>query len=182
MLSDLIGVPAISVGQLLRDEVEASSEEGKTAKGYMERGEWVPHETTFKVLKKRLEQDDVKDGFILDAFPRLWEEYHQLMDYFKERNWKLDAVINLNVSDVEVLRRIKARSEVQATKGVYRPDTREEVTLQRLKVHHETAQPILDKFKEDGLLINIDGDKPIGMVHLEIIKALGLYEQYKDQI
>jgi len=173
LLSKKLRVPAISVGELLRNEVSNGTEDGRVAQGYMERGEWVPHDITFRVLRKRLEEKDAKDGFILDAFPRLSAEYHQLGSYLVKKGENLDAVISLKVSDIECIRRIQVRAEVQASKGVYRPDTSEEVTLNRLRNHHETSAPILKYYEDSGLLIEIDGNGPIGMVHKEILKKLG---------
>lgn len=167
-------IPTISVGALLREEVKLGTEVGLGANKYMEKGEWVPHEITFEVLKKRLEREDVKNGFIIDAFPRLSAEYHQIGIFLAEKGWAIDAVISLNVSDIECIRRIQARAEFQATKGVYRPDNSEEVILQRLKVHHETSRDILEYYKEAGLLIEIDANNPIGIVHSKIKNALSL--------
>lgn len=172
LLAEEFGVPAISVGNLLRAEVKKDSDLGKRALPYMEKGEWVPHEITFEVLKNRLEQEDVKNGFVLDAFPRLSAEYHQLGSYLAEKGWSLDAVINLKVSDVECMRRIMARSEIQASKGVYRPDVSEETTLNRLKVHHETSAGILEYYKNAGLLHEVMGEDPIGIVHKRILNSI----------
>ena len=165
-------IPAISVGHLLREEVAKGTNEGKVAEGYMKKGEWVPHDITFKVLRERLDQPDTEKGFILDAFPRLSAEYHQLGSYLVERGWNLDAVINLKVPDVECIRRIQARAEIQASKGVYRPDVSEETTLNRLKVHHETSDPILQYYRDAGLLREVNADQPIGIVHSSIMRAL----------
>ncbi len=174
LLSKEFGVPTISVGSLLREEVKKGTDLGKESNEYMVRGDWVPHELTFEVLKKRLEQDDVKNGFILDAFPRLSAEYHQLGSYLVERGWNLDSVINLNVSDAECIRRILVRAEIQATKGVYRPDNKEETILQRIKTHHDTSSEILEYYRNAGLLIEIDSNAPIGIVHKRILRVLGL--------
>lgn len=173
LLSKKFGVPAISVGHLLREEVAKGTKEGKVAEGYMKKGEWVPHDITFKVLRNRLEQSDTEKGFILDAFPRLSAEFHQLGSYLIEREWDLDAVINLQVPDIECIRRIRERAKLQSSKGVFRPDVSEETTLNRLKIHHETSIPILEYYSDAGLLKEINADRPIGIVHSSIMRELG---------
>lgn len=177
LLSDKLGIPAISVGELLREEVKMGTRDGETAQKYMVKGEWVPHELTFNVLKKRLKNPDVDNGFILDAFPRLSAEYHQLGSFLVEKGWDIDAVINLNVSDLECIRRIQARAEIQASKGIYRPDVDEETTLNRIKIHHETSSPILKYYNDAELLTEIDASGPIGLVQKKILTSLGLLDE-----
>lgn len=172
LLAKVFGVPTISVGSLLREEVFAGTDLGKEANDYMVRGDWVPHELTFSVLRKRLEQEDVQKGFILDAFPRLSAEYHQLGSYFVEKGWNLDAVVNLKVSDIECIRRILVRAEIQASKGVYRPDNKEETILQRIRTHHDTAGAILEYYRKADLLIEVNSNAPIGIVHKRILRSL----------
>lgn len=168
LLAEEYGVPAISVGELLRKEVSKNTELGQNLEKYMSHGEWVPHELTFQILKRRLEKEDVEKGFTLDAFPRLSAEYHQLGMYFIEKGWSLDAVIYISVPDIVCLERILDRFKFEKNKGVFRPDDNEEVILKRIQTHHNTTKEIVDYYKKSGKLIEIDGNLPVGIVTTNI--------------
>lgn len=170
LLAEKLGVRAISVGELLRNEVQANSEFGKVANEYMVAGKWVPYDVTIEVLKLQLEKENLEKGVVIDAFPRLIEEKGLLDNYLKLKGYKLDLVYNLLVDDEECLNRIRFRRNQKGTKKTVRKDESDEVTKKRIQLHHETVKEILLAFEKEGILHNIDGNRSIEEIQEEMVK------------
>lgn len=147
LLAQKLNIPALSMGQLLREEKKSGSELGQIIASHIDAGELVPDEVTTAVLKKRPENDDVKNGFIIDSFPRFIEQYHSSKDFFRPT-----AVVVLSIPPDESLKRLMKRAEIEQ-----RVDDTPELLEKRLKWSIEKTQPVIDKYKEEGLVLEIDG-------------------------
>ena len=172
LLADKLGVPSISVGSLLRDELKRKTKIGIEAGKYMETGDWVPFEISFQVLQKRLDLPDCKDGFVIDAFPKYLVEAHQLGAYLVERGWDINSVILLKLPDIVCFNRIQKRTALQKKQGKSRPDTEERIVLERIALHNKEIAPIINYYKDSKLLKEVDGTLPIGQIHKRVLKIL----------
>ncbi len=188
------GIPQISTGDMFREAVAKGTELGKKAKEYMDRGELVPDEIVIGIVKERLAQPDCEKGFILDGFPRTLKQAEALDDILEEMNKKIDAVININVPDEEIIKRIVYRRTCKNCGAVYnliysppkednkcdkcggelyqRDDDKEETVRERLRVYKEQTQPLIDYYKKKGVLYEVDGTKSIDEVWKEIENIL----------
>ncbi|MHA1595492.1 MAG: adenylate kinase [Candidatus Baldrarchaeia archaeon] len=193
-LSEVFGIPHIATGDILREEVARGTELGKLAKSYMDRGELVPDDIIIRIIEERLKREDCRNGFILDGFPRTMAQAEALDDLLRRLNIKLDAVINLEVSDDEVVRRLSYRRICKKCGKIYhlmfdppkednicdmcggelyqRDDDKEEVIRNRLEVYRKQTLPLLKYYEEKGLLININGERSIDEVFNDIIRVL----------
>lgn len=167
-----LGIEAISTGQLLREEVANNSELGKIVEPYMLRGDWVPAENTIEVLIKKLETIDIHKGFVLDAFPRLINELELFENYLKTKGCKINLAFNLQVDDEVSLQRIRSRRDSKSSAKKTRSDESDEVTMHRIKLHHETVKPIIDHFQKMKILYQIDGNKSVDEVFAQINNVL----------
>ena len=170
-----LGIPTISMGDLLRAARE-DPEFGETIKKYQESGELVPDEIVIKILKKRLEQEDAKNGYILDGFPRTLEQAKAL-----EGITNIDVVINLDVPEDIIVKRLSSRRicpkcgaiynllylkpkvdeicDKCGTKLIQRDDDKPEAIKERLRVYHEKTEPLIDFYKEKGILMTVTTDR-----------------------
>lgn len=178
LLAEKLGVRSISVGELLRKEVQENTKYGKTANEYMIQGKWVPSSITIEVLKKELENIDLKKGVVIDAFPRLLEEKALLDNYLKSKGYRLDFVFNLIVNDEECLNRIRNRRNQKGAKQTIRKDESDEITKKRISLHHETVKEILQTFKKEKLLHNIDGNRGIGEIQADMYEIITNFNKY----
>jgi adenylate kinase len=184
-----LGIIQISTGDLLRESVKQGTELGMKAKEFMEKGELVPDELIIELLKNRISQDDCSNGFILDGFPRTLGQADALID----AGVKIDKVINFNVDDELVVRRITGRRTSKSTGKIYniypdcapnppeghpeedlqqRADDTEEVVRDRLKVYYEKTAPLIDYYKEKNLLVDIDAGAALESIVEETKKAI----------
>ncbi len=184
------GIPQISTGDILRDAVAKGTELGKKAKEYMDRGELVPDEVVIGIVRERLSQPDCEKGFILDGFPRTIKQAEALDEILEEMNKKIDAVIDIEVPDEEIIKRIVYRRTCKNCGAVYnliysppkednkcdkcggelyqRDDDKEETVKERLRVYKEQTQPLIDYYKNKGVLYTVDGTKSIDEVWSQI--------------
>ncbi len=184
------GIPQISTGDILRDAVAKGTELGKKAKEYMDRGELVPDEVVIGIVRERLSQPDCEKGFILDGFPRTIKQAEALDEILEEMNRKIDAVIDIEVPDEEIIKRIVYRRTCKNCGAVYnliysppkednkcdkcggelyqRDDDKEETVKERLRVYKEQTQPLIDYYKNKGVLYTVDGTKSIDEVWSQI--------------
>ncbi len=196
MLSEKLGVPHIATGDIFREAVKAGTELGKLAKQYMDRGELVPDEVVIGIVEERLRRPDCSKGFILDGFPRTIKQAEALDEMLQRMGVKLDAVVNLEVSEDEVVKRISLRRTCRNCGAIYhlitnppkkegvcdkcggelyqRDDDREETVRSRLRVYRQQTEPLLKFYEQRGLLKNVDGEKPIEEVFKEVLAALGV--------
>jgi len=163
-LAEALGVPAISTGELLREAVAEGSELGSRVKSIMAAGELVGDDLMAEVVRERLKAADARRGFLLDGFPRTLAQAALLDGILAGRAERLDAVVYLEVPEEVLVSRALARR---------RADDREEVIRERLRVYHESTEPLVALYREAGLLRRVDGDRPIEEITAGILAELG---------
>jgi adenylate kinase len=166
-LSAAYGIPAISTGDIFRENVKNGTELGVKAKEYMDAGQYVPDSLTNDLVRDRLSQPDVADGFLLDGYPRTLQQVEELDDILGTADASLDAVVVLTADTDEVVRRLLNRSAEQG-----RSDDTEEVIRHRLDVYAEQTAPLIDVYSRRGLVVEVDGLGEIDEVTGRIIAAL----------
>jgi len=173
MLAEKLGLPAISGGEVLRQEYKMRTSEGIEAEKYWGEGKWPPADLIMKILKKRLDQRDCQNGFILDGTPREINQIPLLEDYFAQTGQKLNLVLHLNTKDETCLSRLTHRIfEIQEKGGKVREDEDPEEIKERLKQYHQTIEPVLKYFEEKGILRFVNNEQPIEQVFEEIVIAV----------
>jgi adenylate kinase len=166
-LSARLDVPAVSTGDIFRDNVRNGTELGVLAKSYMDRGEYVPDSVTDDLVKDRLSEADASGGFLLDGYPRTLAQVRTLDEYLAERGEQLDAVIQLTADREETVQRLLRRAEDQN-----RSDDTEDVIRRRLEVYAEQTAPLIDLFASRGVLVSVDGLGSMDEVTDRIVAAL----------
>jgi adenylate kinase len=166
-LSEVFGIPAISTGDIFRENVKNETALGIEAKSYMDKGEYVPDELTNKLVRDRLKNPDCVNGFLLDGYPRTADQVEELDSILKESNSKLDAVVQLTADIEEVVRRLAKRAIEQG-----RSDDTEDVLRNRLSVYEEQTAPLISVYESRGLLVRVDGLGEIAEVTQRITEAL----------
>ena len=196
-LSETLDVPQVSTGDLFRENLKKETELGLLAKGYMERGELVPDEVTVGMVRERLAQPDAGKGAILDGFPRTIAQAEALGMLLAELGHKLAVVPNIQVPEVVLLARLAGRWTCRKCGAMVhqlfsppqedgvcdrcggqlyqRPDDTPETQKHRIVVYFEQTAPLIDYYREKGLLVEVDGRPGIDQIQaelLEIIQAL----------
>jgi adenylate kinase len=166
-LSEVFGIPAISTGDIFRENVKNQTPLGIEAKSYMDSGEYVPDELTNKLVRDRLQNPDCVNGFLLDGYPRTADQVQELDSILTETNSKLDAVVQLTADTDEVVRRLAKRAIDQG-----RSDDTEDVLRNRLHVYEEQTAPLINVYASRGLLVKVDGLGEIAEVTRRITEAL----------
>lgn len=166
-LSEKLGIPAISTGDIFRANVAGETELGRTAKRYMDAGEYVPDEVTNSMVQDRLGQDDAKAGFLLDGYPRTEAQVAELDRMLESMGDELDHVVELTADTDEVVERLLARAQLQG-----RADDTEDVIRHRLDVYAEQTQPLTDIYAARGLLRQVDGLGEVDTVTDRIVTAI----------
>jgi len=166
-LATELDVPAISTGDIFRTNVSEGTELGRTAKQYMDEGEYVPDEVTNAMVRDRLQADDALDGFLLDGYPRTPAQVEEL-DRMLDGAAGVDAVVQLTVDTEEVVVRLAQRATEQQ-----RSDDGEAVQRHRLEVYERQTAPLVDVYDRRGLLRRVDGMGPVADVTARILAALG---------
>jgi adenylate kinase len=195
-LAKNLGIPHISTGDLFRANISQGTELGKQAKAYMDAGKLVPDEVTIGMAKDRMEQPDAANGFLLDGFPRNVSQAEALDEMLKAEGMKLDAVLDLEVPEDEVVKRIAGRRicrndsshvfhvtyKQPKSEGVcdvcqgelyQRDDDSEETVRKRLEVYHTQTEPIIDYYKAQGLVVTISALGKVEEVTGRAMEALG---------
>jgi adenylate kinase len=187
-------VPAISTGDIFRANIAAKSELGREAKRYMDAGDLVPDEVTIGIVRDRLSQDDTAGGFLLDGFPRTLAQAEALRDNLDDLGTPLDVVLELQVDDDEVVRRLSGRRTCRqcghvwhlefdppAKEGVcdidggelfQRDDDQPETIRRRLEVYAEQTAPLVGFYENAGLLRSITAQGPVDEITERAIAAL----------
>jgi len=158
ILADFLNVPCLTIGNLLSYISKSNTKEGREIKEAMEKGVLVNNELTLKILNKQLNSSSYKDGMIIDGFPRNIEQARGF-------NFKLDKVLYINVTDEESKKRLLKRR---------RKDDNLSVIKKRLEVYCTETKPVLDFYKEKGILLEIDGEREIKEIHQDILEKLNL--------
>jgi len=166
-LAARIGGAHISTGDIFRANVRDQTELGQTAQRYMDAGEYVPDEVTNAMVKDRLAQDDARDAFILDGYPRTVDQVATLDAILDDLGSKLDGVVELVVDPEELIQRLLKRAE---TSG--RADDTEDVIRHRQEVYTSETAPLLEVYRDRGLLIQVDGVGDVADVSTRIDAAL----------
>ncbi|MBI2935435.1 MAG: adenylate kinase [Chloroflexi bacterium] len=187
-LAQSLGVPHVASGDLLREHRAAGTELGRKANTYMERGLLVPDEVVIKMMHERLSSQDCQQGFVLDGFPRTLQQAQALDEALKERG--IELVINIAVSAEELVRRLGGRLTCRACQFTYHPvsapprvegvcdrcggalyqrdDDRPEAVRQRIEVYNVQTAPLIDYYRRQGKLKEINGEQAIEKVATEL--------------
>ena len=194
-LAGKLAIPHISTGDLFRANISQQTELGKLAKSYMDAGNLVPDEVTIAMAKDRMEQPDAEGGFLLDGFPRNVSQAEALDELLKSEGIKLDAVLDLEVPEEEVVKRIAGRRicrndsshvfhvtyspakkegvcDVCGGELYQRDDDSEETVRRRLEVYHTQTEPIIDYYKAQGLVVTISSLGPVDEITQRAMEAL----------
>lgn len=174
IISEKYGIPQISTGVILREEIAKGSELGNRVKGIIDAGNLVPDEDVVAIVKERLKQDDCKNGYILDGFPRTIPQAEALDKMLSELDSKIDVVISIEVADEDIVRRMSGRRVCKKCGASYhveynpspagencgkcgetlsvRADDDPKVVADRLKVYHEKTAPLKAFYEKQGKL------------------------------
>lgn len=161
-VADRLGIPHISTGDMFRHHVSAGTELGKQVKAIMEAGDYVPDSITVAMLAERIAEDDAENGFILDGFPRTIAQVEALDELIGEDG--LDRVVLFTVDNDVLVERMLARG---------RADDTEETIRNRLEVYEEQTAPLIDLYRERGVLVEVDGVGEIDEITERVLAALG---------
>jgi adenylate kinase len=167
-LSEHYLIPHISTGDIFRANLKAGTPLGVEAQKYMDSGELVPDSVTNEMVKDRLTHADAANGFLLDGFPRNVAQAKVLSTILAEKKTPLDAVLELQITDTEIISRLNNRRNVES-----RADDAEEVIVHRLKVYHEQTAPIIDYYRTEGTLVTISATGAVEEITKRAITALG---------
>ncbi|HAF26876.1 MAG TPA: adenylate kinase [Lachnospiraceae bacterium] len=195
MIAEKYSIPHISTGDIFRANIKNGTDLGKEAKTYIDAGKLVPDELTVKILLDRVKEDDCKDGYVLDGFPRTIPQAEVLENALKELNDSVDFAINVDVPDENIVRRMGGRRACLSCGATYhiehipprkegicdkcgaelvlRDDDKPETVLNRLKVYHEQTQPLIDFYEKKGILKSVDGTVDMKDVFKAITDILG---------
>lgn len=197
-LSPILNVPHISTGDILRENVKRETELGRTASEYMEKGKLVPDKIIISMIKERISQEDCRNGFILDGFPRTINQAKEL-----DRITEIDAVINLAVPEDIIIKRLTARRVCEKCGAIYniltlkpkeegicdrcggrliqRKDDTEEVIKKRLEVYKETAKPIIEFYENKKKLYDIEINQADASVEEGVERILKVLKSLNEQ-
>lgn len=167
LLSQHLGIPAISTGDIFRYNVKNQTPLGVEAKGFMDRGEYVPDTLTNALVRDRLSHDDALGGFLLDGYPRTIDQVNELDSILSDSGKRLDVVVQLTADNEELVRRLAHRAQVEG-----RADDTPEVIRRRLEVYDAQTAPLIDVYAARGLVARIDGLGEIAEVTARITEAL----------
>ncbi len=167
LLSQRLGIPAISTGEILRAAVREGTALGLQAKAVMDAGELVSDDLMNALIRDRIGAPDASAGFILDGFPRTVEQAAALERLLAGNGGALSAVVNLSVPEAVLVDRLHGRSKDEG-----RSDDRPETILERLRVYHQKTEPLVGFYRGKGLLADVDGMGDIAEIAEKIDQAL----------
>jgi adenylate kinase len=167
LLAEAYGIPAISTGDIFRDNVKNKTELGLQVKSIMDRGEYVPDSLTNELIRNRLSHADAEPGFLLDGYPRTNNQVNELDDILSSQHRILDAVVLLVADPDELVRRLLKRAEEQG-----RTDDTEEIIRHRQDVYRAETQPLIEIYSARGLVVEIDGLGGIKEITQRILDGL----------
>ncbi|MCI8449144.1 MAG: adenylate kinase [Eubacterium sp.] len=194
-IAEKYSIPHISTGDIFRANIKNGTDLGKKAKEYMDQGLLVPDELTCDLVMDRIQQDDCKNGFVLDGFPRTIPQAEALDGALNKIGQKMDFAVDVDVPDENIVNRMSGRRaclscgatyhvEFNPTKAdgicdacgaqtVLRDDDKPETVQKRLTVYHDQTQPLIDYYKNQGILKSVDGTQPMDSVFDAIVGILG---------
>lgn len=195
MIAKKYGVPHVSTGDIFRANIKNGTELGKEAKQYMDQGLLVPDELTVRILLDRVAQDDCKNGYVLDGFPRTIPQAEVLDSELSKLGDHIDYAIDVDVPDENIIKRMSGRRACLTCGATYhiehvppktegicdkcgselvlRDDDKPETVKNRLNVYHEQTQPLIDFYTNKGVLKTVDGTLPMEEVFAAITAILG---------
>ena len=190
VLCEHFGIPTISTGNMIREALKNGTEMGLKAKSYMDDGKLVPDEVVIGIVKERLSEDDCKNGFILDGFPRTIPQAEAL----DSMGVDIQYVINIDVPDEAIIKRMSGRRVCEncgrpyhieslkpKTDGVcddcngtlvQRKDDHPDTVLARLDVYHKETEPLADYYNKQGKLVNVKGQDTVEATTAAVLKAI----------
>lgn len=199
IISQTLELPHVSSGDIFRENLKNQTELGKLAEGYMKRGELVPDDVTIAMIRERLSRPDAKNGALLDGFPRTPAQAEALSKMLAELDGKVEAVPYINVLEDVLIERLSGRWTCNAQGHVFhekfnpprapgicdfdgselyqREDDKAETVKRRIRVYLEQTEPLIEYYRQQGLLIEVDGTKPIEQVTAELLAALSAAKQ-----
>lgn len=166
-IAERFGIPAISTGDIFRANVSQGTPLGIEAKGFMDKGEYVPDAVTNLMVRNRIDEPDAEHGFLLDGYPRTLAQVEELDGMIKHTGHRLDAVVVLTVDQDEIVERLHKRAIEEG-----RDDDTPEVIRRRQEVYREETEPLIAVYKGRGLVQEIDGLGEVAEVTERIIAAL----------
>lgn len=194
-ISEKYNIPHISTGDIFRANIKQGTELGKKAKEYMDQGLLVPDELTCDLVMDRIQQDDCKNGFVLDGFPRTIPQAEALDAALTKINQKMDYALDIELADEKIVERMSGRRVCGSCGATYhivniptkvegicdkcgnpvefRADDQPETVLKRLSVYHEQTQPLIEHYAKQGILKEIDGTKSVEDGFALIVAILG---------
>ena len=194
-IADKYSIPHISTGDIFRANLKEGTELGKKAKEYMDQGLLVPDELTCDLVMDRISQEDCKNGFVLDGFPRTIPQAEALDAALSKIGQKMDYAIDVDVPDENIINRMSGRraclncgatyhivsipTKVEGVcdrcgnQVVLRDDDQPETVKKRLEVYHAQTQPLIDYYKKQDILKTVDGTQPMEKVFDAIVEILG---------
>lgn len=189
------GIPHISTGDIFRANIKGGTQLGMKAKTFMDQGMLVPDEITIGMLMDRIHEEDCKNGYVLDGFPRTIPQAESLTEALKGMKEAIDYAVNVDVPDENIVSRMGGRRacvgcgatyhvkfNAPAKEGVcdtcgealiLRDDDKPETVQKRLNVYHEQTQPLIDYYEKAGVLKEVDGTKNMEDVFQDIVSVLG---------
>ena len=193
-IAEKYGIPHISTGDIFRANIKNQTELGMKAKSYMDQGALVPDELTLELIMDRFTNDDCKNGYVLDGFPRTIPQAEALTKALADKQDAVDYAINVDVPDEAIVTRMSGRRACLACGGTYhikfnptkvegicdacggelvlRNDDKPETVQKRLDVYHEQTQPLIDYYQTQNILKEVDGTLPLEDVFRAIIAIL----------
>ena len=196
ILQDKLNIKQVSTGDIFRKEIKEQTELGKLADSYISKGQLVPDDVTVNIAKERLEQDDVKNGIILDGFPRTIVQAQELDKILEKENKKVDLVINLTTPDEEIIERIVNRRVCSnpecktiyntllnppkiegicdkcGSKLITRDDDNEETVKRRLKNYFELTSPLIEYYEKQGNIYTALVSKTINKLGKDVAEEI----------
>jgi adenylate kinase len=194
IISQHLGLPHVSSGDIFRENLKNKTELGKLAEGYMNQGELVPDDVTIAMIRDRLARPDSQSGALLDGFPRTPAQAEALDEMLAEFQGQVNAVPYISVPEEILIERLTGRWTCRAEGHIFhekynppqqagicdfdgselyqRDDDKAETVVRRIRVYLEQTQPLIDHYREQGKLIEIDGTQPIELVTKDLLAAL----------
>lgn len=195
LIAEEYNIPHISTGDIFRANIKNNTELGKKAKEFMDKGLLVPDELTCDLVVDRISQDDAKNGYVLDGFPRTIPQAEALTEALKKRNEAIDFALDVDVPDENIVNRMSGRRacincgatyhivfaapkkegvcDICGNELVLRDDDKPETVQKRLSVYHEQTQPLIEYYDKAGVLHKLDGTKDINDIFASIKELLG---------
>lgn len=193
-IADKYDIPHISTGDIFRANIKGGTELGQKAKSYIDKGELVPDEVTIGMLLDRIAQDDCKNGYVLDGFPRTIPQAESLTEELKSQGDKIDFALNIDVPDEAIIERMSGRRACPkcgatyhivyaapktgnicdkcGTELIIRSDDKPETVKDRLNVYHQQTEPLIAYYKAAGVLREVDGTQELPKVFEDVVAIL----------